>query len=138
MAAAWIFAAGVLAACRSEAPKERSSGSPAPSPAADADPPAYLEPITGDPMLARGQRVWIENCRRCHATGLSGAPIIATGAWGPRVAKGLDTLFDHALNGFEGPTGTQMPARGGNPDLPEDDVKAAVRFMVACYPPSSP
>lgn len=134
IAAAWAFTACVLAACRAEAPKDRSSGDPA----AEAARPAYLEPVEGDPALARGQAVWIENCRRCHATGLSGAPIIATEAWGPRAAKGLGTLFAHALHGFEGPTGTQMPARGGNPDLADDDVKAAVRFMVTRFAPDTP
>jgi cytochrome c5 len=149
--AAWIFTAGpfkralgavspallacsLLAACRSDAPATRSSGAQEP----EAKTAAYLVPITGDPALARGQSVWIENCRRCHATGLVGAPVIATEAWGPRAAKGLDTLFAHALSGFEGSTGTQMPARGGNPDLSDEDVKAAVRFMVSYYLPDSP
>lgn len=138
VAAAWIFAAGVLAACRSDAPEGRASGGPASSPAAEAGKPAYLVPVEGDSLLARGQSVWIENCLRCHASGLVGAPVIATAAWGPRAAKGLDTLFAHALNGFEGPAGTQMPARGGNPHLSDDDVKAAVRFMVSRYMPDTP
>jgi cytochrome c5 len=138
VAAAWIFAAGVLSACRSDPPKERSAGDPPPAQPAEPGKPAYLVPIEGDSVLARGQSVWIGNCLRCHASGLAGAPVIATAAWGPRAAKGLDTLFAHALNGFEGPTGTQMPARGGNPALSDDEVKSAVRFMVSRYISDTP
>jgi cytochrome c5 len=42
----------------------------------------------------------------------------------------MDVLIDHALNGFVGPTYTQMPARGANPDLTDDEVTLAVAFMV--------
>ncbi|MBS0316947.1 MAG: cytochrome c5 family protein, partial [Proteobacteria bacterium] len=49
--------------------------------------------------------------------------------WGPRIAQGKDVLYKHALEGFTGAKGT-MPARGANPSLTDDEVKAAVNYMV--------
>ena len=49
--------------------------------------------------------------------------------WGPRIAQGKDTLYKHALEGFTGAKG-MMPARGGNSKMADDDVKAAVDYMV--------
>ena len=42
------------------------------------------------------------------------------------VEKGVDTLYSSALNGFN-----MMPARGGNPSLSDDDIKAAVDHMLS-------
>jgi cytochrome c5 len=66
----------------------------------------------------------------CHAAGVAGAP--KTGdksAWTPRIAQGANVLYDHALKGFQGKAGV-MPAKGGNTALSDDDVKAAVDYMV--------
>lgn len=132
MAAGPLAAIALLGACRSEPVPEASVRSKS-----ETSVPSYLIPVTGDSALARGQAVWINTCRRCHAVGLAGAPVIGSESWKPRVAKHLDTLFSHALNGFDGPAGTQMPARGGNPDLSDDDVRAAVRFMIGFSPRNS-
>ena len=40
-------------------------------------------------------------------------------------------LYEHALNGFFEPVDTEMPARGGNAALSDDEVRAAVDYMVA-------
>ncbi|MDQ8203706.1 c-type cytochrome [Pelagicoccus sp. SDUM812003] len=83
-----------------------------------------------DPDLIAGQQTWLGTCKTCHMTGLTGAPIIGnTEAWAPRIAKGLDTLYDHALNGFIGPKYTEMPPKGGFTELSDEEVKQAVRFM---------
>lgn len=75
---------------------------------------------------ADGKSVFQSACFACHGTGAAGAPKFGDkGAWGNRIAKGMSTLFDHALNGFKG-----MPARGGRSDLSDDAVKAAVKYMV--------
>jgi cytochrome c5 len=37
--------------------------------------------------------------------------------WGPRIAQGKDTLYKHAIEGFNGAKGA-MPARGGNARCP--------------------
>src|SRR5579862_1001813 len=43
-------------------------------------------------------------------------------AWGPRIAKGKDTLYQHAINGFQEGSGV-MPPKGGRTDLPDALVK---------------
>lgn len=83
-----------------------------------------------DPDLLAGQKTWAATCSTCHLTGLTGAPIIGNKvAWGPRISKGLDTLYEHALKGFIGPDYTEMPPKGGFSELTDEQVKQAVRFM---------
>ena len=43
---------------------------------------------------------------------------------------GVDQLHAHAIAGFTGEKG-MMPPKGGNAALSDDEVKAAVDFMVA-------
>lgn len=67
----------------------------------------------------------------CHGAGVAGAPKVGDkAAWEPRVAQGKDTLYKHAIEGFSGQAG-MMPAKGGNPSLSDDQVKAAVDFLVS-------
>ncbi len=89
-------------------------------------------PLPEIPLLVAGAAVWADTCENCHGGNkLTGAPkITSTKAWAPRIDQGMGVLADHALNGFIGPKYTQMPARGGNEDLSDDEVKAAVAFMV--------
>jgi cytochrome c5 len=44
--------------------------------------------------------------------------------------QGKDTLYQHALQGFQGRKGV-MPPKGGNTALPDPGVKAAVDYMVS-------
>ena len=65
-------------------------------------------------------------CFACHGTGAAGAPKLGDkGAWKSRIAQGMETLVDHAINGFKG-----MPPKGGRGDLSDDLVKAVVEYMV--------
>ncbi len=64
-------------------------------------------------------------CAMCHAAGLMNAPKIGDKAqWGPRIALGYETLVKHAVEGIR-----TMPAKGGNPDLTEGEIAAAVAEM---------
>ncbi|MGP9557064.1 c-type cytochrome [Psychrobacter sp. AOP7-A1-24] len=73
-----------------------------------------------------GKAVYNAVCQTCHSAGLLGSPIFGdAGAWGPRIAKGKETLYTHAINGFNA-----MPAKGGA-DIPDEEVQNAVDYMVA-------
>jgi cytochrome c5 len=80
-----------------------------------------------------GKKVFNGLCVSCHGTGLPGAPQFGNKEeWAPRIAQGKDTLYQHALHGFSsGAGGVPMPPKGGNPALSDDEVKAAVDYMVA-------
>jgi cytochrome c5 len=90
-------------------------------------------PEFADARLRFGRAVWMGTCEACHGSDLSNAPAVTDrAAWAPRVAKGRAALYRSALGGFNGPSG--MPARGGNPSLSDDEVRAAVDYMVAIVP----
>lgn len=77
-----------------------------------------------------GTEVFEQVCSTCHGAGIAGAPKAGDkAAWGPRIAEGKATLYDHALKGFQGKSGV-MPAKGGRTDLSDDLVKQAVDHMV--------
>jgi cytochrome c5 len=89
-------------------------------------------PVPEDPTLQQGRMVWDGTCMGCHGGNkATGAPkITATRKWQSRIAQGLPTLINHATQGFIGKTYTEMPARGGNPDLTDAEIASAVLFMV--------
>jgi hypothetical protein len=63
--------------------------------------------------------------RKCHETGVGGAPRIGDrSAWLPRLKLGLDTLILSAINGHGG-----MPPRGGAADLTDPEIRSAVVYM---------
>lgn len=104
------------------------------APAFAADFPEFA----GEP-LKRGRAVWLGTCEACHANPDSDAPQVRdAGAWRPRVAKGREALYASALGGFKGPSGTEMPARGGNKGLSDAEVRAAVDYMVRIAVPANP
>ena len=85
-----------------------------------------------DARLKQGRAIWLGTCEACHANDIAGAPLVTSkAAWAPRLAKGNDALYRSALGGLTGPKGTQMPPRGGNDKLTDDQVRAAVDYMVA-------
>jgi cytochrome c5 len=93
-----------------------------------ADAPAAADEVADN---GRGKEVYDAACFVCHTPGAAGAPKLGDNeAWGPRVEKGIDTLYHSSLNGFMGTTG-MMPPKGGRPDFSDDDVKAAVDYMVS-------
>ena len=78
-----------------------------------------------------GKEIFDHLCTSCHTSGVAGAPKVGDKAkWGPRIAEGLDTLIKHATDGYHGPDGNFMPPKGGNPALTDEQVKAAVTWIV--------
>ena len=89
-------------------------------------------PIPDDATLLKGRDVWAGTCQGCHGLGIADSPKITDRkAWAPRISKGKKALYQHAINGFFGEDSAMMPARGGNPDLTDEEIIAAVDFMVA-------
>ena len=78
-----------------------------------------------------GKTIFESLCRTCHEAGIAGAPKVGDAtAWKPRIGQGSAVLAAHAIQGFQGKTGV-MPAKGGNPALTDEQVKAAVQWMIA-------
>ena len=125
-----ISLVAVLSACGKQESAAPEAAVPPVSEAAV--PPAAVSSAqlaTADP--AHGKSVFNKTCALCHAIGAAGAPKPGDQAdWAPRIAQGVDVLYTHAIDGFTGAKGV-MPARGGASALSDDDVKAAVDYMVA-------
>ena len=119
-----------LAACGDKKP-EAPAATPAPVAPAAAPAPAAQPAASPAPVAdaALGKSIYGKTCALCHSAGVAGAPKPGDKAdWGPRIAQGKDTLYKHAIEGYTGSKGA-MPARGANPKLTDDEVKAAVDFM---------
>lgn len=76
--------------------------------------------------MATGQAIYEKNCSSCHTSGVAGAPKLGDkAAWGPLISDGLDQMVQIAIDGKGA-----MPPKGGNPGLSNDEVRAAVNYMV--------
>jgi cytochrome c5 len=105
-------------------PAPAAAPAPAPAPAPSAA-PVIAQASAAD--LVKGEKIYTATCLACHGAGVLGAPKFADkAAWQPRLAKGHNVLQANALNGFN-----MMPAKGGNAMLKDDDVKAAVDYMLS-------
>jgi cytochrome c5 len=78
-----------------------------------------------------GPQVYNAACIVCHQPGVTtGAPTIGdVAAWAPRIAQGKDTLYQHAIQGFQGASGF-MPPKGGRVDLSDGEIQAAVDYLI--------
>jgi cytochrome c5 len=104
---------------------ETPEAAPAAPPAADAGADAQGAPAAA----VSGEEVYNGTCFACHAVGVAGAPKLGDKAdWEPRIAQGMDTLVQHAVQGYQGSKGI-MPPKGGRADLSDEAVAAAVEFM---------
>jgi cytochrome c5 len=75
---------------------------------------------------ADGKAVYEGTCVVCHGTGAVGAPKFGDkAAWAPRIATGKAALMASALKGKNA-----MPPKGGNSNLTEEEVSAAIDYMV--------
>ena len=77
-------------------------------------------------VAADGKAVYDKTCVACHSTGVANAPKLGDkAAWAPRVATGKDALVASVVKG----KGAMPPKAGA--DLKDDDIKAAVDYMLA-------
>ncbi len=73
-----------------------------------------------------GEEVYNGLCMTCHAAGVADAPITGSDQMAQRLSeKGMDTLVTNAINGLN-----VMPPRGGNPALTDEQIRAAIEFML--------
>jgi cytochrome c5 len=74
------------------------------------------------------EQVYQTFCIACHGTGANESPVMGNiEAWEPRIAKGIDVLYDNAITGFNN---NAMPARGLCMDCSDDDMRATVDYLV--------
>ncbi|WP_252107917.1 MULTISPECIES: c-type cytochrome [unclassified Halomonas] len=73
-----------------------------------------------------GEAVYDRLCMACHQTGVAGAPIRGdSDDWTARLEQDVETLVQHAIDGIGA-----MPPRGGNPNLTDDEIRAATHYLV--------
>ena len=123
--------------------KNDSAAAPAAAPAVEpALEPAAVAAVAATPADAavasapavadsgKGKATYDAVCFVCHTPGAAGAPKFGDKtAWAPRIEKGLEVLHGNAINGYMGSAG-MMPPKGGRPDIADEDIKAAVDYMV--------
>ena len=81
--------------------------------------------LIGAPAVAAdGQASYNANCAACHNN--LKPKLGDKAAWEPLLKQGEDALVASVIRG----KGT-MPPRGGKPKLSDDDIKAAVQYMVS-------
>ncbi len=87
---------------------------------------AKVAAVKSDGKPRDGASVYNSVCMACHASGAAGAPKAGDkAAWAPRIATGTAALIKSATNGKNA-----MPAKGGNPDLTDAEIKAAVEHLI--------
>ena len=108
--------------------KDEFASTSAPSTSATKPEATQRSKIAEDPLL--GEKVYRRTCALCHDQGIAGAPVLGMQKdWANRTVKGPESLLKNALQGFRGNKGV-MPAKGGNPALSDDEVEAAVLYML--------
>jgi len=101
------------------------------------DRPAWIMALTGFLLLLAsippeaaeirsGEEVYGLACAGCHATGVLQAPKLGDKEdWGKREQQGLEVLVSHAIKGYK-----NMPAKGGNPTIKDQEVENAIVYML--------
>lgn len=73
------------------------------------------------------ESIYQSTCVACHGSGVLNAPRFGDKtAWAPRVSQGINTLTQHAINGIR-----NMPAKGTCTTCSDEEIHAAVEYMVA-------
>lgn len=90
---------------------------------------AQAATVASAPAVAEvvdGAAVYDGLCKTCHEAGVAGAPLTKSDQMAARLdEKGLSNLVSNAINGLNA-----MPPRGGNPTLTDEQIQAAVEFML--------
>lgn len=74
-----------------------------------------------------GEQIYNASCAGCHGAGVMGAPKMGDkGSWAKHVAKGKDTLYKHAISGFNA-----MPPKGMCMTCSDAEIKATVDYILS-------
>lgn len=80
----------------------------------------------GSSAARSSEQIYNTYCMACHTTGAAGAPKIGDAAdWNTRMEKGIDTVYSHAINGFNA-----MPPKGTCADCSDDEIKATIDYIL--------
>jgi cytochrome c5 len=83
--------------------------------------------VAAPALAADGKAVYDGTCSVCHAAGVANAPKLGDkAAWAPRTGAGVAALVGTVVKGKGA-----MPPKAGNGNLKDDDIKAAVEYMLA-------
>jgi cytochrome c5 len=105
---------------------EQESGGDAQESGAEAQEEVALTEAAAEGTLS-GEEVYNTYCTACHAAGVAGAPKYGDAeAWEPRLAKGMETLYQSTYNGLN-----IMPPRGTCSQCSDEELRNAVDYMVA-------
>lgn len=95
------------------------------------EPVAPAEESADGRKLAEAKSTYESLCGICHASGVGGAPVVGeSSVWQPRLEKGIAAVIKNAVGGYVGDQGV-MPAKGGFAHLSDEQVAAAVEYMVS-------
>lgn len=76
--------------------------------------------------LGGPEKIYADNCKMCHQTGLAGAPKFGVkGDWSAREQQGLDALVKNAWGGLRG-----MPPKGNCLKCSEEEIRNTVQYML--------
>lgn len=71
-----------------------------------------------------GELIYNNVCGACHDLGVADAPVPG-GTMNQRAGKGVDALVSSVIDGLN-----VMPPRAGRPDLTDEQIHAAVEYML--------
>ena len=90
--------------------------------------------LVNEAGIIDGEAAWSQYCAVCHEDGMLGAPRIGVPEeWQSRSSLWQAVLMDHAKEGYY-----DMPAKGGQTDVPDDIVNAAAEYMLETTFPDRP
>tara|TARA_R110002110_G_scaffold70800_5_gene189537 strand:- start:6251 stop:6760 length:510 start_codon:yes stop_codon:yes gene_type:complete len=121
-----------VAPVRSGAPKNTILDEPADR-KKDVSPVALEKTMSDDDLRARGREIYGDTCVACHGEdgkgALPGTPDFTDK--GGVLSQPRATLIYNIANGFQSPgSAMAMPAKGGNEDMTDEDIKAVLEYLL--------